>query len=234
MMCGNAGISRARETSKKCGPVGVTSATPALTSPHPLYERGHVMAEGQSTVTYREVPGFPGYRVGDDGSVWSSHESFPVRGGRKGERVKRIGVLWRPLKQSVTQAGRLTVGLYYNRKIKRLFVHRLVALAFIGPCPEGFQVCHNDGNPRNNVPGNLRYDTPKGNTADKKLHGTQHRGEQIPGAKLTQSAVQTIRGRLKQGETLAAIAKDYGVDFTLISCIKRRKVWAWLDAEGSA
>jgi hypothetical protein len=54
------------------------------------------------------------------------------------------------------------------------------------------------------------------------------RGERSPTAKLTTDGVRAIRARLDRGETLLAIAKDYGVDFTLISAIKRRKVWAWL------
>ncbi len=41
--------------------------------------------------------------------------------------------------------------------------HQLVALAFIGPCPRGMIVCHNDDNPSNNIPKNLRYDTHENN-----------------------------------------------------------------------
>lgn len=40
------------------------------------------MPEFDSTVEYRDVEGFPGYKVGNDGSVWSSL----VRTARKGRR----------------------------------------------------------------------------------------------------------------------------------------------------
>ncbi len=38
-------------------------------------------------------------------------------------------------------------------------VHALVALAFIGPRPDGYDVMHIDGTRTNNAVGNLRYGT---------------------------------------------------------------------------
>ena len=42
---------------------------------------------------------------------------------------------------------------------KDVYVHRLVAEAFIGPCPVGHQVHHKDGNGLNNHITNLKYVT---------------------------------------------------------------------------
>lgn len=42
-------------------------------------------------------------------------------------------------------------------------VHRLVCAAFIGPCPDGYQVSHLDENPANNKVDNLAYVTCKEN-----------------------------------------------------------------------
>lgn len=47
------------------------------------------------------------------------------------------------------------------------YVHRLVAAAFIGPCPDGMEVCHNNGDPFDNRVNNLRYDTHLSNCADR-------------------------------------------------------------------
>lgn len=50
-------------------------------------------------------------------------------------------------------------------------VHRLVALAFIGPCPEGMEVLHINGEPDDNRLENLRYGTRAENVADTIRHG---------------------------------------------------------------
>lgn len=57
---------------------------------------------------------------------------------------------------------------------RRIFrdIHRLVAEAFIGPCPEGHQVRHMDGNRTNSVLSNLTYGTCRDNQLDSIAHGT--------------------------------------------------------------
>lgn len=64
--------------------------------------------------------------------------------------------------------GHLKVGLA-NRK--REWVHRLVCLAFHGPCPDGMEVRHLDGDPANNRISNLRYGTHSENMLDRRRHG---------------------------------------------------------------
>ena len=44
--------------------------------------------------------------------------------------------------------------------------------AFVGPCPKGMVCCHNDGDPTNNRPGNLRWDSYAANFRDAMVHGT--------------------------------------------------------------
>jgi hypothetical protein len=51
------------------------------------------------------------------------------------------------------------------------------------------EACHGDGDSANNRLGNLRWDTPTNNHADKILHGTTNRGERSGTAKLTDAAV---------------------------------------------
>lgn len=55
---------------------------------------------------------------------------------------------------------------------KTYLVHRLVAAAFLGPCPPGLEVCHNDGDSQNNAVWNLRYDTHANNLKDAVMQGT--------------------------------------------------------------
>lgn len=49
--------------------------------------------------------------------------------------------------------------------------HRAVLLAFIGPCLDGMECCHNNGDPLDNRLENLRWDTRQANTIDKINHG---------------------------------------------------------------
>jgi len=68
----------------------------------------------------------------------------------------------------------VSVNLYRDGMPRTAAVHRLVLAAFVGPCPEGQEGCHNDGNPMNNRLTNLRWDTRSGNMLDKVKHGTHH------------------------------------------------------------
>lgn len=72
------------------------------------------------------------------------------------------------LKPGRSSTGRLSVVLGG----KSVTVHSLVALAYIGPKPDGYVICHNDGNPLNNNADNLRYGTYTDNQYDRVKHGT--------------------------------------------------------------
>jgi len=47
----------------------------------------------------------------------------------------------------------------------------MVLEAFVGPCPEGMECCHRDGNPANNHVGNLYWGTRSENLYDAVRHG---------------------------------------------------------------
>jgi len=77
-------------------------------------------------------------------------------------------------KQNVKAHGHRSVRLYKSGSGSNKLVHRLVLEAFVGPCPEGMQGCHNDGDCTNNHVSNLRWDTPLENNLDKIRHGVHH------------------------------------------------------------
>jgi hypothetical protein len=60
------------------------------------------------------------------------------------------------------------VTLYYKGRGKTRRVHTLVAEAFIGPRPDGMEVCHGNGTPTDNRAENLRWDTHKVNCNERK------------------------------------------------------------------
>lgn len=170
-------------------------------------------------VEYREIPNFPNYRVGDDGSVQS----------RRPNRNRKYGKgQWQPLAVRLHQNGYQIVSLYQDGKGIRCFVHRIVLEAFIGPCPPDMQACHNDGNRINNRLANLRWDSRKANERDKIRHGTRKGfgpGSINGMAKLSEADVLEIRALHASGLKQREIAERFGVQRSRISQIVNRIGW---------
>lgn len=119
----------------------------------------------------------------------------------------------------------LSVQLSVDLKKVRRLIHLLVLETFVGPKPSGMEGCHGDGHVSNNTLKNLRWDTPKANSADKVIHGTLLCGEQSPSAKLSVSQVLQIRERAKV-EIHRKIAKDFGMSRQQVDKIVNRTRWA--------
>jgi hypothetical protein len=66
----------------------------------------------------------------------------------------------------------LMVAFQVDRRHFTAYVHRLVLKAFVGPCPEGMEGCHWDGDACNNKLDNLRWATHAENVEDSIRHGT--------------------------------------------------------------
>jgi hypothetical protein len=164
---------------------------------------------------WRGLP-LTGYFVQPDGSVWSLWQ----RDG-SGRIRWSIGETYRPIQPYRTgRTGQhLGVALRHQGKTYRINLHRLIAEVFIGPCPPGKEVCHNDGNGCNNSVPNLRYGTKAENQADKNLHGTNLWGERNHAAKLTDRQAEEIRRLRASGSKLADIAGRYGVRESTVSRI---------------
>lgn len=71
-------------------------------------------------------------------------------------------------------------------------------------------------------PNHLKAGTILENIQDKVDKGRQARGEKQRLAKLTEGQILAIRADTR---SLRLIAKDYNIDYTHVSAIKRRKVW---------
>jgi hypothetical protein len=125
------------------------------------------------------------------------------------------------------ETGYLEVCIRSHGKGKTTAVHKLVAEAFLGPCPEGLQVCHDDNDKTNPRLDNLCYGTPKQNNADKKRHGTQQEGSRVAGAKLVESDVIEIM-QMRAGWLFRQIAEKYGVQEGTIGKIFRGETWSHL------
>lgn len=125
------------------------------------------------------------------------------------------------LKERLTQRGYARVGL--GRRDDR-YIHRIVAEAFLGPLPDGYQVNHLDGDKRNNTAANLEYVTPRQNYDHAVARWMHARGSACGPAKLTEEQVKRIRS-LYPGHDQYELAEMFGVEQTTISMLLRRKTW---------
>jgi len=114
------------------------------------------------TEEWRPVVGYEGvYEVSSQGIVRSL--SRMVRRGNYGDM--------RPVPETLlTVFVHLTYPTVFIAK-KTVYTHKLVCEAWHGPRPEGMQCRHLDGDPLNCTPENLRWGTPKENSADTLRHG---------------------------------------------------------------
>lgn len=120
-----------------------------------------------SSVEYRDIVNFPGYRVGNDGSVWTCWKRTRGNGN-----VYQITLRWKQLKPGVTtkKYRQVTLRPGSGKKKKIFYVHRLVLEAFVGPCPENMECRHLNGVRSDCRLDNLAWGTKAENEADKKKH----------------------------------------------------------------
>lgn len=106
-----------------------------------------------------EIPNWPRYSAGSDGSIWAHDSNW------RGYGVRQLSPSLR--------RGYHVVRLVNADAVKRrITVHRLIALTFHGPCPDGCdQVRHLDGNPLNNAASNLAWGSAADNADDRAGHG---------------------------------------------------------------
>lgn len=172
------------------------------------------------TENWRSLPGFEeAYSVSDAGRVCRLERVVMRSNGRRQTLGSKI------LKGGKDSDGYLQVRI--NGVLRS--VHCLVALTFIGPCPENLETCHNDGDRVNNRASNIRYDTHKGNSDDRKIHGTEAIGSKRATAKLNETTARDALIRSKAGESNASIARDLGVNPSTIFCLVNRKTWIHID-----
>ena len=163
---------------------------------------------------WRDIPGYEGlYQVSSLGRVRSVGVTDTCR-SRRGKVFHRYHpgrVL--SLEGNNSSIPYYAVQLFRDGRRKRFLVHRLVALAFLGPLPEGKEVRHLDNDYRNNAVDNLVYGTHSENMHDT-IRDRRH------SHKLTDDQVREIRSRLAAGESALQICKDYGVSDVVLSNIR--------------
>ena len=171
------------------------------------------------SVRYFWIPNFgDAYVVGDDGSVWSRYKGI-------GKNCY-LSDDWTRLSPTSDKDGYLIAVLRFNGNSYTKKVHQLVCEAVYGPCPLGMEVCHNDNNPSHNDYWNLRYDTDKGNQADRVIYGTDHNGEKSPNAKSTWIKTGEIREKYASGHySYRRLGLEYGMCAGNVYRIVKNLMW---------
>jgi hypothetical protein len=168
-------------------------------------------------VEYRDVVGFPGYRIGTDGTLLTC-------------RHKAAGMTnnWRQISGSWFGSGKkkyLVATLRRDGVMCRKLMHHLVLETFVGPRPLGFDGCHNNDDASNNSLSNLRWATRQDNINDRARNGRTARGEGAGLAKLTEYQVLAIREMASQGIAIREIAKKFPVGEANIGEITSGRTW---------
>lgn len=179
---------------------------------------------------WKPVVGYEGfYEISNMGRVKSLARinPFPNRWGTMSSRLLRERIL-RPVtighRGIAPRQVRHAVNLSMGGRSRVALLHRLVLEAFVGPCPDGMECCHNDGVASNNRIENLRWDTHAGNLRDKIAHGTSQHGERNARAKLTDAAVEVIR-RERGVIPQRVLAAMFGVDQSTICLAQLGETW---------
>lgn len=119
---------------------------------------------------WRDIAGYEkAYQVSDLGRVRSLDRV--VVGGSCGPAKRIKGRVMKPCISGTNPYQ--TVTLYAENKPKPCTVHRLVASAFLGPCPKGHEVCHGPNGKQDNRLTNLSYGTRSQNQLDRYRDGTR-------------------------------------------------------------
>jgi hypothetical protein len=166
-------------------------------------------------VVYMEIDGFPDYRVGDDGSVWS----------------KRIHDEWTRLNPTAEDSGHLYVSLTADASegAKKRFVHHLVLEAFVSKRPDGLECLHRNGIPSDNSKSNLRWGTRQENVEDAMRHGTTPAGDSHYQSKLSSQHIHVIRGVRQRNPGKCGVVKFlsrwFDVSYSTISDAVAGRTW---------
>ena len=166
---------------------------------------------------WKDIPGYEGrYQASNLGRIRSLDRRVPCCRGAtrlvRGRVLKSAGQKTDPHLRVVLGHGAAGV-----------LVHRLVALTFQGPCPQGQEVRHLDGDPLNNCADNLAYGTRTENILDVYRIGRSWRGS------ATIEQAYEIRKRLNDGQRAIDIARDMAVSPASVYGIKEGRTFKWLE-----
>lgn len=164
---------------------------------------------------WKPVPGFDGrYEASNKGRVRC------VQAGKGWLKHTRI------ISPFVQKNGYRRLVLWSGKGQHSIGVHQVVAMAFIGPCPDGCEVNHIDCDKTNNCPENLEYITHRENMKHarraNRWDSEAHRAAVQRMRRLTDEQVREIR---VSTSTQRELGRRFGISQEAINCIKSRKTY---------
>lgn len=144
---------------------------------------------------WKSIPGYEGYYEASDAGSIRSVDRVVQASNRTLKQKSKV------LKYALDAKGYPRVALCTPGSLRTFTVHRLMALTFMGPRPEGYQINHINGIKTDNSTANLEYCTPSENALHSFRLGLQ---KPKPGslnhqAKLNEDQVKTIRAIAARG-----------------------------------
>lgn len=156
------------------------------------------------------VPPFDGvYAVSNLGRV---RRNLTVKGKSAGTKIT----------PRVNEGGYLRARLRHQSTVKCFFIHKLVALAFIGPCPPLCEVNHKNFNRSDNRALNLEYCTKKQNSLHTAMSGRAGKVVSIETAK-------AIKWAMKGGLRPCDAARLFSVSSAIAYAIRAGRYWAHIN-----
>ena len=172
-------------------------------------------------VEYRDIEGFPGYKIGSDGTVWSC---FTSRGPGRG--ANKMGDTWFQMTGGTVHKQYRMVTIHCNGRSYGRPVHRLVLEAFVGLRPPGMQCRHLNGDSFDCRLDNLKWGTKEENEADRRAHGRIPRGTRCNKASIDEDKAMEIKRLLRiPGIPKTQIAKIAGVSRYIVTGIAKKRTW---------
>lgn len=169
---------------------------------------------------WRDVDWAIGYQVSNHGRLRSRWQKggFPPK--------PRLTDKWRVLRGSSHKLGYTQHYMTTETGLVRQWVHRIVAMVFLGKPPsEKAEVRHLDGDPKNNNVKNLAWGTHIENMRDIDRHKRRKLGQNVPNASLTDDQVKEVVQLWAMGMIQADIANQYSVSLITINRICNGLKW---------